>query len=118
MYTGIDELGHEKSNTLLFMVEVGASNFGLKVFLIFLIIVLSFLICWRYRYNLFDTWDRFRGKPIGMPAHAYAHLPTHTERVEVKPFSRIRKTLFGKKFIWCVEHTVLQSGAFVQQNKN
>jgi len=81
---GIDSNRDPISQKVQFNVTVGGTGSGIKIFLIILIIILSFLIFWRYRSILKDTWNNVRGKtfsqPMGMPGYAYANLPNHSDQ--------------------------------------
>lgn len=79
---GIDSNREPISQKVQFDVTVGGTSGGMKIFLIILIICLSFLIIWRYRSTLKDTWNSVRGKaqPMGMPGYAYANLPNHSDQ--------------------------------------
>ena len=79
---GIDSNREPISQKVQFDVTVGGTGSGMKIFLIILIICLSFLIIWRYRSTLKDTWNSVRGKaqPMGMPGYAYANLPNHSDQ--------------------------------------
>ena len=79
---GLDSNREPISQKVQFDVTVGGTVNGMKIFLIILIIFLSFLIIWRYRSTLKDTWNNVRGKaqPMGMPGYAYANLPNHSDQ--------------------------------------
>merc|ERR1711935_67015 len=74
---GLNSDGMTTSVPIEFAVTVGRDTTFWKICIVTIILTMSFLICWRYRDSLRDTFTAMRGnKQVGMPAYAYQNVST------------------------------------------
>ena len=69
--------GKTVNNPIDFTLTLGRDTTFWKVVIVTIILAMSFLICWRYRHSLMDTFRAMKGrKNVGMPAYAYQNVST------------------------------------------